>query len=64
MDGKYNWDDFDKDAKNFDMNRSQFFQFLYWNYKKKKKISIRYTDVAILLLLCVTTLCVLLLAVR
>ena len=26
---KYSWSDFDNDAKAMDMNRSQFFQYLY-----------------------------------
>lgn len=61
---RYTWDDVSQDAKDMNMNRSQFIWFLYWDFKKRKKINIRYTDIAILLLMCVTTLCVLLLVVR
>lgn len=55
---KYNWDDVDNDATRLNMNRSQFLQFLYWDFKKKKKHNVRYTDVAILVLLAICTLCV------
>lgn len=34
---KHTWDDFDKDAKEHDMDRSGFFQYLYYNYKKNDK---------------------------
>lgn len=34
---KYSWNDFDIDAKNQHMNRSQFFQYLYILWKEQKK---------------------------
>ena len=34
---KYSWDDVDKDAKNMNMNTSQFIQHLYILFKEKKR---------------------------
>ena len=46
------------------MNRSKFIQFLIWDYEKKRRHHIRYTDVAILILLGIMTLCMSMLLMR
>ena len=54
LSGRYSWDDFDRDAKEMDMNRSQFFQFLYNYWKKSSKKNVllnRVIDLFVLLML-------------
>jgi len=61
---RYTWDDMDRDAKQQNMNRTQFVWFLYWDFKRKKKHRVRYTDVTILILLGIMTLCMSMLLMR
>lgn len=50
--GKYTWDDFDKDAKRANMNRSQFVQYLYMRFKENnKQINTRIKEIIMFLLM-------------
>ena len=49
-DKTYNWDDFDTDANLMKMSRSQFFVYLYKQWKEKKRFD-QFTITIILLLI-------------
>ena len=51
---KYDWVDFDLDASQHNMNRSQFMQHLYIKFKEKKRfVEVRIAEVLMLLLMVV-----------
>jgi t-SNARE complex subunit (syntaxin) len=62
---KYSWDDVDKDAKDMNMNTSQFIQHLYILFKEKKGfMEKKFYDFTTLLLLIVVVLGVVILLLR
>jgi hypothetical protein len=62
---KYKWDDIDRDARGLNMNRSQFIQHLYLDFKEKKSfIQRKLVDFTTLLLLLVIILGITILLLR
>ena len=62
---KYKWDDIDRDARGLNMNRSQFIQSLYLDFKEKKSfIQRKLVDFTTLLLLIVVVMGVVILLLR
>lgn len=62
---RYKWTDVDMDAKELNMNRSQFIQHLYIGFKEKKRyLDKKFIDFTTLLLLVVVVMGIVILLLR